>query len=153
MISYLMRLEEQGRNFNNKIWNSFRLIQGWEVSDTLEQEEAQKAAIQWFEQLLDVTRRLYLLTISKSIRINDATLLMYKLFKDDFSGTYLELIKPPYGQPIDRATCRRPISSLSNCYSSFTPLCPLLPKSYGKLLRIEARGESTDEPAKGVAPM
>lgn len=96
-------LVEQGRNFNNKIWNSFRLIQGWEISDTTEQAEAQRVAITWFEHLLRKQENI-LSDHFKKYRINDASLLMYKLIKDDFSGTYLELIKPAYGQPIDRAT-------------------------------------------------
>lgn len=94
---------EQGRNFNNKIWNSFRLIAGWEVSESVRQDMAQEAAIAWFGELLADTAA----TLSDHFakyRISDAMLLLYRLFKDDFSGTYLELIKPAYGSPIDPVT-------------------------------------------------
>ncbi len=94
---------EQGRNFNNKIWNSFRLIQGWKVDHSAVQDEAQKAAIEWFEQLLRQQEAI-LKDHFEKYRINDAMLLMYKLIRDDFSSTYLELIKPKFGDGIDLQT-------------------------------------------------
>lgn len=134
-------LVEQGRNFNNKIWNSFRLIQGWEVSDTLEQEEAQKAAIQWFEQLLRHEEAI-LADHFQKYRINDATLLMYKLIRDDFSGTYLELIKPPYGQPIDRATLQATNKFFEQLLQLLHPFMPFITEELWQAIEDRGEGES-----------
>lgn len=91
---------EQGRNFNNKIWNSFRLIQGWKADEKTPVDDAQRVAMDWFEQLLR-KQEAVLKDHFKKYRINDAMLLLYRLIKDDFSGTYLELIKPKFGVPIN----------------------------------------------------
>ena len=94
---------EQGRNFSNKIWNSFRLIQGWTVSGEVAQTDASKAAIKWFRELLKESASVLADHFSK-YRISDAMLLLYRLIKDDFSGVYLELVKPAYGAPTDPDT-------------------------------------------------
>lgn len=134
-------LVEQGRNFNNKIWNSFRLIQGWEISDTAEQNDAQKAAIEWFEHLLRKQESI-LSDHFRKYRINDATLLMYKLIRDDFSGTFLELIKPGYGEPIDRATIEATNTFFEQLMQLVHPFMPFISEELWQTVRERKEGES-----------
>lgn len=134
-------LVEQGRNFSNKLWNSFRLIQGWEISDTIAQDEAQKAAIDWFEQLLRKEETI-LADHFKKYRINDAALLMYKLIRDDFSGTYLELIKPPYGAPIDRATIMATNRFFEELLKLLHPFMPFITEELWQAIAERQEGES-----------
>ena len=96
---------EQGRNFNNKIWNAFRLVKGWETSDTIPQPEEAQIAIEWFESKLSETIR-ELNDLFYKYRLSEALMLLYRLFWDDFSSWYLEIIKPAYKQPIDSKTYR-----------------------------------------------
>lgn len=134
-------LVEQGRNFNNKIWNSFRLIQGWEISDTVAQNTAQKAAIEWFEHLLRKQEAI-LSDHFKKYRINDATLLMYKLIRDDFSGTFLELIKPVYGEPIDRTTIEATNIFFEQLMQLVHPFMPFISEELWQAVRERKEGES-----------
>lgn len=127
---------EQGRNFNNKIWNSFRLIAGWEVSDSVSQDEAQRAAIAWFRELLADTATTLADHFSK-YRISDAMLLLYKVFKDDFSGTYLELVKPAYGAPIDRATLDRTNTFFEQLLLLLHPFMPFITEELWQALQDE----------------
>ena len=94
---------EQGRNFNNKIWNAFRLIKGWTVDDTIPQPEASATAVKWFKMQLDKTIAEVDDLFSK-YRLSEAMMMIYKLFWDEFSSWYLEMIKPGYQLPIDKAT-------------------------------------------------
>ncbi|MEG0499212.1 MAG: class I tRNA ligase family protein, partial [Alistipes sp.] len=94
---------EQGRNFGNKIWNAYRLLNGWSIDNTLTQSENNRLSVAWFEHTLNRT----LCEIDdnfKAYRISEALMSAYKLFWDDFSGLYLEMVKPAYGQPIDEKT-------------------------------------------------
>lgn len=134
-------LVEQGRNFNNKIWNSFRLIQGWEVSDACQQSEAQRAAVHWFEQLLRKQEAILSDHFGK-YRINDATLLMYKLIRDDFSGTYLELIKPAYGDPIDKVTLDATIQFFEQLMQLLHPFMPFITEELWQAIDDRKEGES-----------
>ena len=93
---------EQGRNFNNKIWNAFRLVQGWQTTD-IEQPQANAIAVKWFEAKLRQTNA-EVDDLFKKYRISEALMAVYKLFWDEFSSWYLEMVKPAYGQPIDAAT-------------------------------------------------
>ena len=93
---------EQGRNFNNKIWNAFRLVKGWQVADG-EQPEACKTAVAWFEAKLK-TVNAEVDDLFKKYRISEALMAVYRLFWDEFSSWYLEMVKPAYGSPIDRQT-------------------------------------------------
>ncbi len=102
-IMYDDKLVEQGRNFCNKIWNAFRLVKGWEVSDAIAQPESARAAIDWFEAKLNVALAEVEDAFSK-FRLNEAMMAIYRLFWDDFSSWYLEMVKPAYQQPIDKAT-------------------------------------------------
>ncbi|MBQ2993397.1 MAG: valine--tRNA ligase [Alistipes sp.] len=94
---------EQGRNFGNKIWNAYRLINGWTTDESLAQSDNNRAGVEWFEQKLNAA----LAEIEdnfRAYRISEALMVAYKLFWDDFSGWYLEIVKPAYGQPTDVAT-------------------------------------------------
>ena len=101
-ILYDDSLCEQGRNFNNKIWNAFRLVKGWQVAD-IEQPEHSKIAVQWFQNVLDSTLAEVEDLFSK-FRLNEALMAVYRLFWEEFSAWYLEIVKPAYQQPVDRAT-------------------------------------------------
>ena len=94
---------EQGRNFNNKIWNALRLVKSWEVSDTAEQPDAARIAIDWMEAKFCATI-VELEDDFSRYRISEALMTAYKLFRDEFSAWYLEAVKPAYGQPIDAKT-------------------------------------------------
>ena len=132
---------EQGRNFSNKIWNSFRLIQGWEVSETEPQTDAQKAAIKWFGEMLKETG-LTLEDHFSKYRISDAMLLLYRLVKDDFSGVYLELVKPAYGSPIDPETMRATNAFFEELLLLLHPFMPFITEELWQALEERAEGES-----------
>ena len=102
-ILYDDALCEQGRNFNNKIGNAFRLVKGWQVADDAEQPAAAKTAVKWFGNVLNSTVA-ELEDLFGKFRLSEALMAVYKLFWDEFSSWYLEMIKPAYGQPIDRTT-------------------------------------------------
>ncbi|MBQ7441135.1 MAG: valine--tRNA ligase, partial [Prevotella sp.] len=103
---------EQGRNFNNKIWNAFRLVKGWQVAD-IEQPTANKIATTWFEAKLKQTNA-EVDDLFKKYRISEALMAVYKLFWDEFSSWYLEMVKPAYQQPIDRITYDATLSYFEN---------------------------------------
>ncbi|MFD1614656.1 valine--tRNA ligase [Gelatiniphilus marinus] len=114
----------QGRGFANKIWNAFRLINGWEVAD-IEQPESSKIAIEWFEAkfqkaLIEIDDHF------SKYRLSDALMSMYKLIYDDFCGWFLEMIKPAYQQPIDKKTYDAAISILENNLKILHPFMPFL---------------------------
>ena len=97
---------EQGRNFGNKIWNAYRLINMWEVDHDLAQSDASRSAVEWFDEVM--TERIARIDEDmRAYRISEAFMELYRLFWDDFSGWYLEVIKPAYGAPIDAKTLAR----------------------------------------------
>ena len=97
---------EQGRNFGNKIWNAYRLINMWEVDNSLAQSDASRSAVEWFDEVM--TERIARIDEDmRAYRISEAFMELYRLFWDDFSGWYLEVIKPAYGAPIDAKTLAR----------------------------------------------
>ncbi|RXP55766.1 valine--tRNA ligase [Lutibacter sp. HS1-25] len=115
----------QGRNFSNKIWNSFRLIKGWEVSETIEQPQSSKIAIDWYQAKFQQT----LLDLEKSFeqyRVSEALMSIYKLIWDDFSSWFLEMVKPAYQQPIDAKTLKSVISFLEDNLKVLHPYMPFL---------------------------
>lgn len=115
----------QGKAFSNKIWNAFRLIRGWEVSDAIEQPEHAKVAISWYEAKLQQT----LIEIEDHFdkyRISDALMSIYKLVWDDFCSWFLEIIKPAYQQPIDQATFDAAIEMLESNLKLLHPFMPFL---------------------------
>ncbi len=115
----------QGRNFSNKIWNAFRLIKGWEVSETIEQPKSAKIAIEWYQAKFQQT----LVDLEKSFdqyRISEALMSIYKLIWDDFSSWFLEMVKPAYQQPIDAKTLKAVILFLEDNLKVLHPFMPFL---------------------------
>lgn len=115
----------QGKAFTNKIWNAFKLIKGWEVSETISQPESSKVAIEWYEAKLQQT----LLDIEDNFekyRLSEALMATYKLVWDDFCSWFLEMIKPAYQQPIDKATFDKAIEMLENNLKLLHPFMPFL---------------------------
>ena len=115
----------QGRNFSNKIWNAFRLIKGWEVSETLEQPKSAKIAIEWYQAKFQQT----LIELEKSFdqyRVSEALMSIYKLIWDDFSSWFLEMVKPAYQQPIDAVTLKAVISFLEDNLKVLHPYMPFI---------------------------
>ena len=115
---------EQGRNFNNKIWNAFRLVQGWETTDA-EQPLANKIAVEWFEaKLKEVNAEMN--EQFKSYRISEALMTVYRLFWDEFSSWYLEMIKPEYGKPIDKLTYEATLKFFNSLLKMLHPFMPFI---------------------------
>lgn len=131
---------EQGRNFCNKVWNVFRLIKGWEASD-IEQPLHAEIAIKWFEQQLSATA-LEIDDLMSKYRISEALTAIYKLIRDDFSGWYLELIKPTYGQPIDTKTLRKTEQFLEILLAQLHPFMPFITEELWQALKERQEGES-----------
>lgn len=124
-IMFDEELCSQGKAFTNKIWNAFRLIKGWEVSDTIPQPESSKVAIEWFETKLQQT----LAEIEdhfEKYRISDALMAIYKLVWDDFCSWFLEMIKPAYQAPIDKKTFDKAIEMLESNLKLLHPFMPFL---------------------------
>ena len=115
---------EQGRNFNNKIWNAFRLVQGWETTET-EQPEANKIAVEWFETKLKAVNK-EMDEQFKSYRISEALMTVYRLFWDEFSSWYLEMIKPEYGKPIDKVTYDATLRFFNSLLKMLHPFMPFI---------------------------
>ncbi len=146
-IMYDDKLVENGRNFCNKIWNCFRLIQGWEVDDKAEQPEVCALAGKWLESALNGVLADIDDAYSK-FRINDAVTAAYRFFWDDFSASYLEMIKPPYGQPVDGRTFREACGFLDSLLRVLHPVMPFITEELWQHLSPRAEGESIM-----VAPM
>ncbi len=132
---------EQGRNFNNKIWNAFRLVKGWEVSDNIEQPETAKRAIEWFENILRKATAEMDDLFSK-YRLSEALMTVYKLFWDEFSSWYLEMAKPAYQQPIDRATYEATLLFFDNLLRLLHPFMPFITEELWQALVSREDGES-----------
>ena len=116
---------EQGRNFCNKIWNAFRLIKGWTVDDSLQTTEAARLATHWFESKQNEVAA-EVADLFKKYRLSEALMAVYKLFWDEFSSWYLEMIKPAYGQGIDRATYNATLCYLDNLLHLLHPFMPFI---------------------------
>ena len=116
---------EQGRNFNNKIWNAFRLVKGWEVSADVEVPEAAVLAMKWFESKQNAVAAEVADLFSK-YRLSEALMAVYKLFWDEFSSWYLEMIKPAYGQPISKAVYDTTIGFFDNLLHLLHPFMPFI---------------------------
>ncbi len=132
---------EQGRNFNNKIWNAFRLVRGWSVDETLPQPESAKVAIAWFDAVLqknigDLNDQF------DKYRLSEALMNVYKLFWDEFSSWYLELVKPAYQQPIDGATYRSTLGFFDTLLRLLHPFMPFITEELWQLLNQPREGES-----------
>ena len=135
---------EQGRNFNNKIWNAFRLVKGWKVAD-IEQSEAGKIATKWFEAKLKQTNAEIDDLFSK-YRISEALMAVYKLFWDEFSSWYLEMVKPAYingeAQPIDKTTYDKTLEFFEILLKMLHPFMPFITEELWQHLYDRQDGES-----------
>ncbi|MBQ2417460.1 MAG: valine--tRNA ligase, partial [Alistipes sp.] len=146
---------EQGRNFGNKIWNAYRLINGWSVDENLAQSENNAAAVAWFRAKMNAA----LIEIEdnfRSYRISEALMVAYKLFWDDFSGWYLEIVKPAYGCPADKLTIEQTKHFFEQLMLVLHPFMPfvteeiwqdLAPRAEGKSIMVSPmpKAEQTDE--------
>ena len=132
---------EQGRNFNNKIWNALRLVKSWEVSDAAEQPDAARIAIDWMEANFCATI-VELEDDFSRYRISEALMTAYKLFRDEFSAWYLEAVKPAYGRPIDAKTYRSTISLFEKLMLTLHPFMPFITEEVWQALADRQPGES-----------
>ena len=116
---------EQGRNFNNKIWNAFRLVKGWAVDDNLLQPESAAIAVRWFDSLLNRAMD-EIADLFGKYRLSEALMTVYKLFWDEFSSWYLEMIKPAYQQPIDKYTYESTLQFFDILLKLLHPFMPFI---------------------------
>ncbi len=131
---------EQGRNFNNKIWNAFRLVKGWQVADD-EQPEACAIAAKWFEAKLKQTNAEVDDLFSK-YRLSEALMAVYKLFWDEFSSWYLEMVKPAYGSPIDTKTYEQTLAFFETLLKMLHPFMPFITEELWQHIYDRKDGES-----------
>ena len=140
-IMFDEELCNQGKGFSNKIWNAFKLIKGWEVSETILQPESSKVAIEWYEAKLQQT----LVEIEDNFekyRISDALMGIYKLVWDDFCSWFLEMIKPAYQQPIDKTTFDKAIEMMENNMKLLHPFMPFLTEEIWHLIKERTPSEA-----------
>lgn len=140
-IMYDDALVEQGRNFANKIWNAFRLIQGWTVDKSATQPESSRLAVEWFRSQLYKTMNEVEDLMSK-FRISEALMAVYKLFWDEFSSWYLEVIKPAYGSPIDDATYAETMKFFELLLQLLHPFMPFITEELWQHLAERKDGDS-----------
>ncbi len=131
---------EQGRNFNNKIWNAFRLVKSWKVED-LPQPDYARQAIEWFKNKIYKTQAEIDDLFSK-YRLSEALMTVYKLFWDEFSAWYLEMVKPAYGQPIDRNTYDTTLAFFDHLLKLLHPFIPFITEELWQALEPRKDGES-----------
>ena len=131
---------EQGRNFNNKIWNAFRLVKGWETAD-IEQPEANKVAVKWFEaKLKEVNAEVN--DSFKKYRISEALMAVYRLFWDEFSSWYLEMVKPEYQKPMDKASYDATLRFFETLLKMLHPFMPFITEELWQNIYERKDGES-----------
>ena len=131
---------EQGRNFNNKIWNAFRLVKGWQVAD-IEQPEYAKLATEWFDSMLAKTAE-EVNDLFGKYRLSEALMAVYKLFWDEFSSWYLEMVKPAYGQPIDKVTYNKTLAFFETLLKLLHPFMPFITEELWQHIYDRQPGES-----------
>lgn len=131
---------EQGRNFNNKIWNAFRLVKGWEVAD-IDQPDYARTATRWFADKLSQTAS-EMEDMFGKYRLSEALMTVYKLFWDEFSSWYLEIIKPAYGQPIDKITFNQTLGFFDYLLKLLHPFMPFITEELWQALEQRNEGES-----------
>ena len=131
---------EQGRNFCNKIWNCFRLVKGWEVTDKA-QTDSGKLAVEWFESQLAKTAN-EVADLFGKYRLSEALMAIYKLYCDEFSSWYLEMIKPAYGQPIDRTTYGKTLFFFDQMLRLLHPFMPFITEELWQNIAERKEGES-----------
>ena len=132
---------EQGRNFCNKIWNAFRLVKGWQVDGQLEQPEENKIAIQWFDAKMKQTAA-ELDDLFSKYRISEALMVVYKLFWDEFSSWYLEMVKPAYLKPIDKASYDATLGFFDALLKMLHPFMPFITEELWQHIIDRKEGDS-----------
>ena len=131
---------EQGRNFNNKIWNAFRLVKGWETAD-IAQPKSAEIAVKWFDaKLKEVNEEME--KQFKEYRISEALMTVYKLFWDEFSSWYLEMVKPAYGQPIDKKSYDATLKFFDALLKMLHPFMPFITEELWQHIYDRKEGES-----------
>ena len=140
-IMYDDALVEQGRNFANKIWNAFRLIQGWSVDNDIQQPESARIAVDWFRSQLYKTMT-EVEDLMGKFRISEALMAVYKLFWDEFSSWYLEVIKPAYGAPIDGVTYAETMKYFEMLLQLLHPFMPFITEELWQHLAERKDGDS-----------
>ena len=131
---------EQGRNFNNKIWSAFRLVKGWETAD-IEQPKSAEIAVKWFDaKLKEVNEEMQ--KQFKDYRISEALMTVYKLFWDEFSSWYLEMVKPAYGQPIDQKSYDATLRFFDALLKMLHPFMPFITEELWQHIYDRKEGES-----------
>ena len=140
-IMFDEKLCEQGRNFCNKIWNAFRLVKGWQVDENIAQPEAARVAVEWFDAKLGQCAAEMADLLGK-YRISEALMCAYKLFWDEFSSWYLELVKPAYGSPIDGHTYRATLDYFDRLLRLLHPFMPFITEELWQHLAERKQGES-----------
>lgn len=140
-LLYEDSLPEQGRNFANKIWNALRLVRSWKVEDKIEQPESSAAAIKWMQEAL----RKSVAEIDadfRKFRISEALMAVYRLFWDEFSGWYLEIIKPEFQKPVDRTTYETTVTFFEKLLALMHPFMPFISEEIWHMLKERKDGES-----------
>lgn len=140
-ILYDDALCEQGRNFNNKIWNAFRLVKGWNVDETLPQPQTAAIAVEWFDAQLNRTLE-EVKDLFGKYRLSEALMAIYKLFWDEFSSWYLEMVKPAYQQPIDCKTYDATLRYFDALLRMLHPFMPFITEELWQHLYDRKEGES-----------
>lgn len=140
-ILYDDALCEQGRNFNNKIWNAFRLVKGWNVDETLPQPQTAAIAVEWFDAQLNRTLE-EVKDLFGKYRLSEALMAIYKLFWDEFSSWYLEMVKPAYQQPIDHKTYDATLRYFDALLRMLHPFMPFITEELWQHLYDRKEGES-----------
>ena len=142
---------DQGRSFCNKIWNAFRLVQGWQVDASLEQPETARLAVAWFEAALRKATD-EIADLFKKYRLSEALMQVYHLFWDEFSSWYLEMVKPAYGAPIDATTYQAVLAAFDHLLHLLHPFMPFITEELWQHLAERKEGESIMVSAMQVTP-
>jgi valyl-tRNA synthetase len=140
-LLYEDNLPEQGRNFANKIWNAFRLVMSWNVDYSIEQPDSSKVAVTWMNEVMKKSIHEIDLNFRK-FRISEALMITYKLFWDEFSGWYLEIIKPEYQKPVDIVTYKATLAIFDNLLKLIHPFMPFISEDIWQLLEKRNDGDS-----------
>ena len=140
-LLYDDNLPEQGRNFANKIWNAFRLVKNWNIDSSLQQPKASSGAVEWMNEVLNEALSA-LDSDFRKFRISEALMTAYKLFWDEFSGWYLEIIKPEYQKPIDVQTYNSTVAFFEKLMHIIHPFMPFITEEIWQLLSERKDGES-----------
>ena len=132
---------EQGRNFCNKIWNAFRLVQGWQVDDNAAQPETARLAVEWFDAKLRQSAA-EIADLYSKYRLSEALMEVYHLFWDEFSSWFLEMVKPAYGSPIDKSTYQSVLGAFDHLLHLLHPFMPFITEELWQHLTERKAGES-----------